>query len=433
VFPNDATSYPYNAGLAIGGTSGNLLWKGSKVAVEGDIPTASSDNPLMDGSASAGSGTQWSRKDHRHPTDTTRAPLASPTLTGTPKAPTAAAGTNTTQIATTAFVKTAIDNSFKANDAMIYKGAIAGTSTSPGAYTAAADAGHTYKVSAAGYINGQKVQIGDMLICCVDSTAAATSSNYTTVMANWNIIQSNVDVMQGAKSGASPADGATGLVPAPTQSDASKFLRGDGTWASDNNSSHAHSAGVGLTVSGNAGISSGTSNYKVNLVNEAKSTNAATYTAGGTSKFYAVQLDANDKLGVYVPWTGDITGVAAGNGLTGGGNSGSVTLNVGEGNGISVAADTVSAKAGSGITVDANGINHADTSSAANLTANGRKYVTGLTFDTYGHVTGYTTGTETVVNTHAVSSVNGKTGAVSLSASDVGAVAKTGDIMTGRL
>ena len=37
-----------------------------------------------------------------------KAPLASPTLTGTPKAPTAAAGTNTTQIATTAFVQNAI-------------------------------------------------------------------------------------------------------------------------------------------------------------------------------------------------------------------------------------------------------------------------------------------------------------------------------------
>ena len=35
--------------------------------------------------------------------------LASPTFTGTPKAPTAAKGTNTTQIATTAFVKTAVD------------------------------------------------------------------------------------------------------------------------------------------------------------------------------------------------------------------------------------------------------------------------------------------------------------------------------------
>ena len=38
-----------------------------------------------------------------------RATIASPTLTGTPAAPTAAAGTNTTQLATTAFVKTAVD------------------------------------------------------------------------------------------------------------------------------------------------------------------------------------------------------------------------------------------------------------------------------------------------------------------------------------
>ena len=39
-----------------------------------------------------------------------KAPLASPEFTGTPKAPTAAVGTNTTQIATTAFVKQAVDN-----------------------------------------------------------------------------------------------------------------------------------------------------------------------------------------------------------------------------------------------------------------------------------------------------------------------------------
>ena len=40
----------------------------------------------------------------------TRAPLASPTFKGTPKAPTAAAGTNTTQIATTEFVQREISN-----------------------------------------------------------------------------------------------------------------------------------------------------------------------------------------------------------------------------------------------------------------------------------------------------------------------------------
>jgi hypothetical protein len=39
-----------------------------------------------------------------------KAPLASPALTGTPTAPTAAANTDTTQIATTAFVKTAVAN-----------------------------------------------------------------------------------------------------------------------------------------------------------------------------------------------------------------------------------------------------------------------------------------------------------------------------------
>ena len=37
-----------------------------------------------------------------------KAPLASPTLTGIPAAPTAAQGTNTTQIATTAFVNAEI-------------------------------------------------------------------------------------------------------------------------------------------------------------------------------------------------------------------------------------------------------------------------------------------------------------------------------------
>lgn len=46
--------------------------------------------------------------------DISLATLASPTFTGTPTAPTATAGTNTTQIATTAFVKTAIDNAIGA-------------------------------------------------------------------------------------------------------------------------------------------------------------------------------------------------------------------------------------------------------------------------------------------------------------------------------
>ena len=61
--------------------------------------------PLMNGAAAIGTSTKFTREDHVHPTDTSRAPLASPALTGTPTAPTAVAGTNTTQLATTAFVQ----------------------------------------------------------------------------------------------------------------------------------------------------------------------------------------------------------------------------------------------------------------------------------------------------------------------------------------
>lgn len=65
-------------------------------------------NIKMNGTQAVGSLATVARGDHVHPTDTTRAPLASPALTGTPTAPTASTGTNTTQLATTAFVQAQI-------------------------------------------------------------------------------------------------------------------------------------------------------------------------------------------------------------------------------------------------------------------------------------------------------------------------------------
>lgn len=40
--------------------------------------------PVMAGAAAVGASLRFARQDHRHPTDTTRAPLASPAFTGTP-------------------------------------------------------------------------------------------------------------------------------------------------------------------------------------------------------------------------------------------------------------------------------------------------------------------------------------------------------------
>lgn len=65
--------------------------------------------PLMSGAAAVGVSAKVARQDHIHPTDTSRAPLASPALTGTPTAPTGATGDNSTQLATDAFVNVAVN------------------------------------------------------------------------------------------------------------------------------------------------------------------------------------------------------------------------------------------------------------------------------------------------------------------------------------
>lgn len=51
------------------------------------IDQLSNANPIIDGTAAPGTSQKPARADHVHPTDTTRAPLASPTFTGTTTAP----------------------------------------------------------------------------------------------------------------------------------------------------------------------------------------------------------------------------------------------------------------------------------------------------------------------------------------------------------
>ena len=61
----------------------------------------------------------------------TKAPLASPAFTGTPTAPTASVGTNTTQLATTAFVNSEISNDVGVANSSLVKTALNASGTAP--------------------------------------------------------------------------------------------------------------------------------------------------------------------------------------------------------------------------------------------------------------------------------------------------------------
>ncbi len=86
--------------------------------------------------------------------------------------------------------KTYVDAFVGVIDALIYKGAI---SCSGNPNYPAADAGHVYWVSTAGKIGGVSginIEVGDLLLCKVDSSATGTQA---VVGGNWDIVQVNID------------------------------------------------------------------------------------------------------------------------------------------------------------------------------------------------------------------------------------------------
>ena len=127
----------------------------------------------------------------------TFAPLASPAFTGSPTAPTPSSGDNSTRIATTAFVTTALGSM---NEAMLFKGTI-GTGGTVSDLPATHKVGWTYKVITAGTYAGEVCEVGDLIICIADGTSANNS--------HWTVAQTNID---GAVTG--PASSTDGHIPA---------------------------------------------------------------------------------------------------------------------------------------------------------------------------------------------------------------------------
>jgi hypothetical protein len=132
----------------------------------------------------------------------------SPALTGTPTAPTASAGTNTSQIATTEFVTTAVTASFPTGGIIMWSGSIAtipagwllcnGTSGTPDLRNRfVVGAGSTYAVAATG-------GSADAIVVSHTHTATVTDPGHN------HTPQTLGSAQAGADNGGAPVDASTG-------------------------------------------------------------------------------------------------------------------------------------------------------------------------------------------------------------------------------
>ena len=140
--------------------------------------------------------------------------------------------------------------------------------------------------------------VGDLLLCKTIKSGSTA--------ATWDVIHGEMDKNTWVANSAT-ADGyvtkGQGQVGKVWKTDAN----GVPAWRedADTNTAHSHTAGAGLVVSGEGGIS-GTVNYKASLVSETPDAAAA-----GTGKLYAVKVDKNGKLAVNVSWTDTDTKVTS--------------------------------------------------------------------------------------------------------------------------
>ena len=170
-------------------------------------------------------------------------------------------------------------------------------------------------------------------------------------------------------------------------------------------------------------LATSTTQGGIELFSDTDQTIAANTVTAQSGRTYGIQLNSDDQAVVNVPWSdtntqntyavsipANTTKLRLSGTISGADDTtddiefvggGTTTVTRTDENTFTISSTDANTEysAGGGLDLTDTTFSHTDTSSAANLTATARTYVSGLTFDTYGHVTAYTTATETVTDT----------------------------------
>jgi hypothetical protein len=235
-------------------------------------------------------------------------------------------------------------------------------------------------------------------------TIAATDTN-TTYSASTGLsltgtafsIDSSVVTLSGAQTLTNKTIGGGQLVDASVAN--AKLTNSSLTVAAGTGMSGGGAVSLGGTVTlTNAGV---TSNVAGTGITVSGGTGAVTITNSdlGSSQFIFKNFAVAGQTTVAADTNNDTLTLAAGSNVTITTNATTDTITI-------ASTDTnTTYTAGAGLTLTGTEFTHTDTSSVTNLTTSSRRYVSALTFDTYGHVTAYETGTETVTDTNTTYSV----------------------------
>ena len=299
-------------------------------------------------------------------------------------------------ITTTYATKTELNNLLATASALVFKGTLVSASGLPNNHTA----GWTYLVTEAGTYAGKPCEVGDLLVCITDGTVANNN--------DWTVVQYNVDtaVYRGANSF---TDGYMIVADNPnSQSNGKVKAVAINTTLSVSGSSSSSTDKIQVTVGNVSSSQLGLTAASTSAYGETILSNAVNSIAEDTAATSLAVKTAYDLAASKTDNIGTITGVTAGTGLSGGGSSGSITLNH---------SNSVTANSTAGlykIAWDAQGHitsaltqNITDNSSNADVTSIDENLITARTLYYQLANKGYTTNTGTVTQ---VSTGGGLTG-----------------------